>query len=392
MRTLGLLRELSKANEIDMLVLTRQPLSKQQIAALNKLADNVIRIPLKDVAVKEKILALTYMVKKKLPYHSAVLISSLRDHPEIRRRIESYPGIVFSNNGHWGALVHDRRALNWILNQCDADVDFWRVYMSHARNLIVKAASFINWRLAKPHFKKIYQQVGRIISVCEEDKRLTQKLAPSAKIDIIENGIDCSLFTPDKDRDPMRPPRILFTGTSVRRNITALRWFTRKVFPLIRKSLPDVEFLVAGNFHPKAQKLFNNIPGIVFTGRVEDIRPCFNQSDIYVAPFLNAHGSKLKVAEAMAMAMPLVSTTAGIRGFPLKNGESVLIAETPDAFAQKCIELLKNASLRFTLGNSARYHALNTIDWRILGERLRGIVNEHKANMGMKRSESDGKD
>lgn len=379
LRSYGLLRELGKEYEIEMFVISRQPLSDQVNASLLELAHSVDCISLRDRTLWEKLRAFSVMVRRRIPYHSAVLMASLHGHSEIQKRIVSYPGIVFTSNGHWGTLVRDHRAPNWILNQCDADVDFWRVYASQVRNRLTKAAAYINWRLSKSHFKKIYRQVGRILSVCEQDKLLTRKLAPVTAIDIIENGIDCSSYIPIQNHELQRPPRLLFTGTSAKRNITALHWFTRRVLPEIRKSMPTAELCVAGDFQPRAQKKFSGIPGIYFTGKVGNIRAFFNRRDVYIAPFKDAHGSKLKIAEAMAMAMAIVATPAGIRGFSLIDNESVRVAQTPNEFAQKCLELLKDDSLRLKLGRSARQLALQTIDWRLLGRRLRKIVHEQEA-------------
>ena len=378
LRGLGLLRELKKYFTIDLILLTRYPLTEQQIVKFNELADSYIRIPLKDVQIIDKLKALFLMVFKKYPYHSAILINSLRDKHDIRKYIESYPSIVFTSCGHWGSLIYDRMANNWILNQCDSDVEFWRVYASHERNPFIKIFALINWILTIPHYKKIYKKVGSIISVCEEDKIITSKYCPFANIDVIENGIDCTYYIPNKESLSKRPPRILFTGTSAMRNITALRWFTKKVFPMVKREVPDVELLVAGDFNIKSQKIFYRIPNINFTGRVDDIRCSFDQSDIYIAPFKDAHGSKLKIAEAMAMAMPIVSTPAGVRGFNLENGESVFMANTSDSFASKCVELLKDATLREKIGKAAREKALKTIDWQLLGEKINSIVNEQK--------------
>jgi len=376
-RRLGLLCELGKAYQVELLVLARQPLSKEQSAKLSKLAQSVTRIPLKDVSAINKVQAMVHMLVQRLPYHSAVLASSLLGHPDFRRRIDDFSGIVFTSNGHWGTLIRYRRASNWILNQCDADVDFWRVYASQVEHPLEKAAALINCRFSLPLYRQIYRNAGRIISVCEEDKHLTRELAPDAQIDIIENGVDCSYYVPNKGQHACQPPILLFTGTSAARNVKALRWLTDQVLPLIRKQIPNVELLIGGDFHPKTQKLFKDVQNIQFTGRVDDIRPCFHKSHVYVAPFPQTHGTKVKIAEAMAMGMAIVSRPEGIRGYPLVDGESVLVAETPEAFADGCIKLLRDTSLREKLEISARQIAMKTVDWKILGERLRSIVNEH---------------
>lgn len=373
LRTLGLLNELRKSFQVELLVLTRQPLSDKQSAFLGDLAQSVIQLPLRDVSWADKLRTLPRMVRHGYPYHSAVLESSLANCPEIWRKINEFPGIVFTSMGHWGTLVHDRLAPNWILNQCDADVEFWRVYASQASHPLVRLAARLNYRLARNHYPRIYANVGRIISVCEEDRQLTLALSPESQVDVIENGVDCAYFTPHREVRT-GPPRLLFTGTSAVRNMTALHGFVRNVLPLIRSQIVDVELLVGGNFSAKAQAEFAGVPNIRFTGRVDDMRQVFDQSDVFVAPFDETHGSKLKIAEAMAMAMPIVTTPQGIRGFPLVHGESVVVANDATEFAKCVLDLLLDPERRRRIGTQARELAEMHLDWRVLGRRLRYTV------------------
>lgn len=373
LRTLGLLRELHKAFEIELVVLTRAPLTKEQSAFLGQLAQSVIRLPLCDVSRTKKSLTLPWMAFHGYPYHSAVLRLSLSHSLTMQKRIERFPGVIFTNLGHWGSLVYDRSAPNWILNQCDADVEFWRVYATQAPQPLARLAARVNYQLARNHYPQIYANVGRIISVCDEDRQHTLALSPQAQVDVIENGVDCAYLTPDRITHSDRP-RLLFTGTSAGRNVTALRQFVRNILPLIQQQIPDVELLVAGNFSQEAQVEFKPFPALRFTGRVDDMRPYFNQSDVFVAPFEETHGSKLKIAEAMAMAMPIVSTVQGVRGFPLLNDEWVIIAHDAQEFAANTIALLQNPERRIALGQAARQTALSKIDWNVLGRRLVQII------------------
>ena len=136
---------------------------------------------------------------------------------------------------------------------------------------------------------------------------------------------------------------------------------------------------MGGDFSAKAQAGFAGIPGLRFTGRVDDMRPVFEQSDVFVAPFEETHGSKLKVAEAMAMGMAIVTTPAGIRGFSLIDGESVLVARDDERFAALVTRLLRDPLERERLGAAARHAALATIDWVVLGKRLTHIVESARA-------------
>jgi len=374
LRTLGLLREISKEFEIELVILSRRPLSARQKGFLSDYARKIIRIPLRDISPQDKLRVAGLMLRFRYPYHSAVLKLSFQDYPDLLHRILSFPGVVYASFGHWGSLIPNQQARNWILDQHNADVHFWRVYASQVLNPVVSLAALINWRLSDRHFRCIYPRVGRIISVCQEDKELTKALASRTQVEVIANGVDCSYHAPDR-KPRTGPPRLLFTGTSVPRNMAALRKFVNNVFPLIQRELPNAELLVGGNFSTEAQAQFRENRSVRFTGPVDDMRPIFNQSDVYVAPFEETHGSKLKIAESMAMGMAIISTPEGIRGFPLVDGESVLIAHSKEQFAEHAVALLEDSVRQERLGAAARKVALSTIDWKILGKRLLKIIN-----------------
>lgn len=380
LRTMGLLKALSQAYAIQLLVLSKDSLSEDQERELKRYVSSITRVPMAGVGLADRLRILARMAIHRMPYHCAILNASFRRSPALLRQLRSFRGVVYGSLGHWGTLVRDGQANNWILDQQNADVDFWRVYATQATSLWRKLAALVNWRLAAAHFPRIYRSVGRIVSVCEADRQLTLDIAPEGRVDVIENGVDCSYYVPNR-ASRSGPPRLLFTGTSAPRNVTALRRFARDVWPLVQQELPKVELLVAGNFRPEAQAEFENYRDVNFSGWVEDIRPYFNQSDVFIAPFQETHGSKLKIAEAMAMGMPIVSTPEGIRGFQLADDESALIAHGDREFARRTVELLLDPAKRHALGSAARNVALSTVDWEVLGARLVDIVARHQADL-----------
>ena len=376
LRTLGLLRELSKYYDIEIAIISQAPLSEAQRIEVHKYASAIVEVPMMGKRFLDKLKIFWHMFSRQITYHCAVIELSFANTPRVLEKIRTFPGIVYASYGHWGTLAAGKNARNWILDQHNADIDFWRVYASQSSKLGLKLAALVNWKLSEQHFKKIYKSVGRIVSVCEEDKQVTRIFAPDTIIDVIENGVDCASFSPKPRRSDPEIPRVLFTGTSAPRNMTALHNFTRDAWPLIIAEMPGVELLVGGNFDLKAQAEFAHIRNIRFTGRVDDMRPAFDQSDVFIAPFEDTHGSKLKIAEAMAMAMPIVSTVQGVRGFPLVDGQSVLIAHDDAQFARHVIDLLNNAPMRRNLGLAAREIAEKHLDWSMLGQRLEKIIAE----------------
>lgn len=373
LRSMGLLREISREFELHLLILSQMPPTKEQHQWLSQYASEISWLPQHDTSITNRLSILGCMVRNIIPYHPALIKHSVKQEKEIREKIERFPGIIFTGLGHWGVLVTEQKAKSWILNQCDADIEFWKVYATQTHSSLASVAAKANWVLAARFFPDVYRRVARIISVCEEDRELTQKAAPTARVEVIENGIDCSYYIPDRMTSESSR-QILFTGTSAARNMVSLHNFVADVLPLVQQRISDVKLLVAGNFSAQAQAEFKQHKNITFTGRVDEILPYFNQSDVYISYFSESHGSKLKIAEAMSMAIPIVSTSAGCRGFPLVHGKSILIGDSKESFAEHVVTLLQDKSLGKNLGLEARKIALSNIDWPFLGQRLNKII------------------
>jgi glycosyltransferase involved in cell wall biosynthesis len=116
-------------------------------------------------------------------------------------------------------------------------------------------------------------------------------------------------------------------------------------------------------------------PGIEVTGAVEDIRPYYAEATVAVAPLRIARGIQNKVLEAMAMAKPVVVTSAALDGIAAIDGEHVLVADSAEEFAGKVISILRgHAPSR--LGQSARARVLSHHDWRAQLTRLDQLIAE----------------
>lgn len=374
LRDAGLLRELARSYAIDLVVLTRSPLTEAQQQALAAVATQVTVVRARDADSIGRLRLIPTMFLRRMPYHNALVLTSSRGLRWPR-------SVVFTGSGAWGSLA-PAAAAHWILNQTDADIDFWRVYAAQSRGLVRRSAARLNYWLAAQHFPAIYRRVGRIISVCEEDRRLTQQYAPQVPIDVIANGVDCSRMQPQRVLRRDEAPQLLFSGTSAARNLHALEHFLQRSWPLIRAVIPTARLCVAGDWQPAAQAQFRGTPGVWFTGRQDDLRPYFNQADLYIAPFSDSHGSKLKLAEALAMALPVVATAAAARGLAVRSGEQLVLAADDADFAAQCLALLADAAQRATLAHNARRFAEQQLDWPVLGRRLATIVEDVRTSLG----------
>jgi glycosyltransferase involved in cell wall biosynthesis len=143
-------------------------------------------------------------------------------------------------------------------------------------------------------------------------------------------------------------------------NREAAQWFAEFVLPLVRASLPEAEFRLVGRVEPVADLARH--AGVNLRGRVDDITVELAEADLEVVPLHSGSGTRVKVLEAFAHRVPVVSTTIGCEGIDADDGTHVLIADEPDAFATACYRVARDDALRARLMEAAyelysdRYH------------------------------------
>ncbi len=141
---------------------------------------------------------------------------------------------------------------------------------------------------------------------------------------------------------------ILFVGAfhnDTSPNANAAFWFSGQIWPRITQKLgADLEFRVAGlNYSRKISRLSDT--GVKVLGRIDDLRPLYNQSRIFIAPNRFAAGIPLKIIEAVAYGMPVVATSLLAKQLGWEAGQELLVADSAAEFAEKCIQLLTDPKL-----------------------------------------------
>jgi glycosyltransferase involved in cell wall biosynthesis len=135
-------------------------------------------------------------------------------------------------------------------------------------------------------------------------------------------------------------------------NEDALLWFAREVFPIVKKEIRHIKFIVMGsNPTPKVRELQSN--EIEVTGYVPDISGYFDNARVFVAPLRYGAGLKGKVLQAMSYGLPVVTTPVGAEGISLTDGEDVLIAKDAADFARKTVSAYVDQALWEKLSGSA---------------------------------------
>jgi sugar transferase (PEP-CTERM/EpsH1 system associated) len=257
-------------------------------------------------------------------------------------------------------IVFDDHNAEYVLQKrvCEADV-------RSPRRWPAAIYSFVQWKKLARYEAWACRQAHAVLAVSGNDAQALQRIVPGLQVHVVPNGVDVAHYAGfPRSRDVMPPKSLVFTGKmDFRPNVDAVLWFTRQVWPLIRRAVPDVRFYVVGQKpHPRLEPLRQQ-SGVVLVGRVPDIRPYIANADVYVITLRSGGGTRLKVLEAMAMSCPIVSTSMGCDGFPVVPDRDVLLGDEPETFARQVITLLQDETRRQELGRAGFRFAQAHYDW-----------------------------
>lgn len=159
--------------------------------------------------------------------------------------------------------------------------------------------------------------------------------------------------------------RILFLGgMHWPPNAEGVRWFAETVWPRIAQRDSSAVFTVVGKRPPA--ELRNLGPGdrVEATGYVEDIQPYLDETAVFVVPLLSGAGMRVKILDAWCGALPVVSTTLGAEGIETRNGEDILLGDSPEEFADAVLRVLSDQRLAGRIGEGGRSTVERLYDWR----------------------------
>jgi glycosyltransferase involved in cell wall biosynthesis len=203
------------------------------------------------------------------------------------------------------------------------------------------------------------------VVVSETDKELLHEMGVKSKLFVVPNGTNTKFFKPNNKK--VVENSVLWIGhMDVHTNRDAVLYFWREIYPILKKKHSEVKMTFVGTAPPKeivdaAQKDGQ----IKTTGFVDDIRPYIDEAAVMVVPIRIGSGTRLKILDAMAMGKAIVSTSVGCEGLNVNDGKNIVIANNPENFAGKTIELLKNSNKRVNLEKNA-IELAKTYDWDLI--------------------------
>lgn len=230
----------------------------------------------------------------------------------------------------------------------------------------------------------------RIQQRCSES---VDKVVVCSTLDIERSGLANAVAVPngssevpgaDSDRRPLRGgvPTMLFVGAlDYEPNTDAVLWFIDEVLPRVRSRIPEARLRVVGR-GADALGLSAIPPGVEMVGEVADLQPELEAADVSVVPIRLGAGTRLKVIEAMANHIPIVTTAVGCEGIALSDGVHALIADDPRSFADRCLGVLMSGEHRQKLADQAAELFMTSYRWSSVEAKVAELAREVAGGQG----------
>jgi glycosyltransferase involved in cell wall biosynthesis len=255
-----------------------------------------------------------------------------------------------------GRTVLDLHNIESVLDQRCAEVE--RGARAWAHRVFSRSALKLE-RTWLPRFSEV-------LTASESDAERVRAIAPEARVAVYPNALPLTPLPARGNEDA-----IVFSGNmEYHPNISAVRFFRREVWPLLRERWPGLVWRLVGKSPEAVRRFTSGDARIEVEGQVEDAIRELARAKVAVVPVLAGSGTRLKILEAWAAGVPVVSTTLGAEGLGARDGESLLLADGGPTFAEAVSRLLACAEHREKVGTAGRLLLEKEFTWETAWKKL----------------------
>ena len=374
-RTFNILKMMALENQVHLICFSFDPSDQRYIREFERWGIKVTLVPAKEPTLIEKIMGVLLnslpfsIAKYKTPQMQDAIQTILRtnvfnaihvDHLHMAHYKDYFGGI--------SCMLDEHNVEYKILERC-----------AHVEKYFLKKIFYKNQAIKMKKFESQKCQEYPKVSACSLDDVILLKALTNGTtlFYVIPNGVDTEYFDLSGERNPVSENTLVFTGSmDWLPNDDAMTYFCKEILPLIWNKNRSVKLCVVGKSPSAALKnMAANDLRLTLTGRVEDVRPYMAHAKIFIVPLRIGGGTRLKILEAMSMRRAIVSTTLGAEGISYSK-ENIILADTPEAFAQAVCDLLGDPLRMMKMGERGRALVAQEYDWSIVGRTLNAIYSE----------------
>ena len=370
-REYHLLRNLAaRGHRITLLVQTKIEMDEATRAALEPWLERLIVLPRRPLRSARTLLAVAFAAPPMLasvngfaPRLQHTFEQLLEEHWDVIQIQHSYGFQPFER-------PLQRAHKPFILAEHNIESDLGAASYSLLPRWAELFARYDRWRYRRWE-KRVLRQASELIAVSEDDARGLARLSARTTA-VVVNSVDCDYYA--KVQPDRGSQRLLFIGNyEYGPNIDAVEWALDEILPHVWQLGPTIRISIGGFALPEQWRERWPDPRIDWLGFVPDLRVLQATTAIFFAPLRQGGGSKLKVLEAMAAGLPVVTTEQGVTGLNVINGEHYLGSEYPAELARILVSSLNRPERLEKIGEAGRAYVRSTHDWAVSARQLEAI-------------------
>jgi glycosyltransferase involved in cell wall biosynthesis len=361
-KTFNTLKYLARRHEVHLISFVRPGAETEHAQALRDCCASVTPVPLRRGLAGEVRHLATSLVTNR-PF-----LIERDDRREMRRAISALLtrtsiDAVHADQLSMGQFAVDLRVPLRVLDEHNA---VWTIVSRGAQRepIARRLIAQLEWRKLRAYEGRLCRQFDWVTVVSSEDQCALTQAGGSFNALEIPIGVDTQelAFLPRtaEARHVLSVATMFYPPNS-----DAVRWFATHAFPMVRAAVPGTRFSVVGSRPPAfIHKLASAESGVVVAGYVPDLGPVLRETAVLVVPLRAGSGMRVKILEAFARGIPVVSTSVGVEGIEARAGEHLVVADSPEDFASAVTRILRDSDLAARLTHAARALVEQRYDWR----------------------------
>jgi len=370
-RTYQMLRALSRRHRVSYLCLDDGSAAADAIERAREYAHDIVVVPFRPPAKRGRglVAALLRNLFSPLPFAVARYRSTaLRERI---RLLAADTDLIVCDFLSPSLNVPDGLPAPAVLFEHNVEALIWERYVTVPQHPLRRAYFRLQWRRMLRHEAGECRRFAHVIAVSASDAELIRCGYAATSVGHVPTGVDLEYFRASRS-GPRDSRELVFVGSmDWMPNEDGIRWFATEIFGRVQEQLPDARLTVVGRSPASGlRQLAARNPAIEVTGTVADVRPYLERAALSVVPLRVGGGTRLKIYEAMAAGLPVVSTAIGAEGLPLRSGEHLLIADTVEAQVSAICGLLREPERAALLAANALRHVREHCSWDAVAERF----------------------